>query len=256
MSIFSSIKKHLGVGEQQQNTRFVEQTKVYIPIYSGGEFQSLKEVVEAVQGLPGGLRVYIADIVLYNIRFRDCLRAQGIEGVIRMLIDEAPAISEDTEALDELRWRWTERLDKRIADYDIQCLLKDSRMCIDGCWFDGLDDVKQQVEMAGNPRHTYSRWSAYEKHKPNPSGLHIGNLWESYPTFDSYDVCDGRSFDNYVFAKQPLTEEMMEDYSKRIRAPFNFCMVHENIPDDLLPVLYYEGEGDTVLLATSSDFKH
>ena len=251
MGIFTKIEEWFGVGDEQlQSMRSAESTKVYFPVYNGGEYQNLTEAVEEVQQRPGGLSIYIADIVLYNIRFRDCLREQGIEGVIQMLIDEAPAIAEDTKAQDELRWKWTERLDKRIADYDIQCLPKDSRMCIDGCWFDGLDDVKQQVEMAGNPRHTYSRWSAYEKYKPNPAGLHVGNLWESYPRFDSYDDSDGRSFDNYVFSKVPLTEEMMENYCKQIRAPYNFCMVHEHIPADLLPVLYYVGEGDMVLLAT------
>ena len=49
------------------------------------------------------------------------------------------------------------------------------------------------------------------------------------------------------------TEEMMEDYCSRIKAPFDSCMVHENIPADLLPILYYDGDSDCVLLATAKD---
>jgi hypothetical protein len=225
-------------------------TKVNIPCYDRCEFQTLEEAVNYVQKMPGGLSVYITDIILYNIRFRDCLREQGIGGAIKKLIDEAPVIEEETKVLNNLRRIWTDRMNERIADYDIQCLPKNSRICIEGCWFDGLDDIVAQVEMAGNPCHTFQKWYPRKEYKHNTSGLHIGNLWKSYPTFDSYDACDGRSYDNYVFAKKPLNEAVMENYCK-ISAKYNFCMVHENIPEDLLPILYYGGEGDSVLLATA-----
>lgn len=68
--------------------------------------------------------------------------------------------------------------------------------------------------------------------------------------FDSCDSSDGRSYNNYVFSKIPLTEDLMELYCKRISARFNACMVHEDIPTDLLPILYYDGDSDWVLLAT------
>ena len=228
----------------------METKKVFFPCYGGCEFQTLEEAVNDVQKRPGGLAVYIGEIVQYNIRFRDCLRENGIDGVIKMLIDEASAIADDTEALKNLRRKWTERMEERIADYDIHCLPKNSRICIEGCWFDGLDDVMAQVEMSGNPSHLYTRWYARSEYKRNPLGWHIGNIWESYPKFDSYDDSDGRCYDNYVFAKQPLTEEKMEAYCKQIRASYNYCMVHENIPASLLPILYYVGDGDSVLLAT------
>lgn len=228
----------------------MEKQKVYFPCYSGCEFESLEEAVNLVQKMPGGFSVYITDIVRYNIRFRDCLREQGIDSVIGMLVDEAPAVAEDIVALNELRRKWTDRMNEHIADYDIQCFPKDNPISIEGCWFDGLDDIKQQVEISGNPRHTFSRWSAWQEYKHNLAGWYIGNIWQSYPTFDSYDACDGRSYDNYVFSKVPLTETMMDAYCAQIKTYSNFCMVHEEIPVDLLPVLYYEGEGDSVLLAT------
>ena len=240
-------KDGVSAGSEQGGRR--EMRTVYFPCYGGCEFECLEEALKVVQKMPGGLSLYITDIVRYNIRFRDCLREHGIGGVIEMLVDEAPAVAEDSAALNELRRKWTDRMNERIGDYDIQCLPKDGEIYINECLFHGLNDIKQQVEMSGNPSHTYSKWSAREKYQPNPS-FHIGNIWQSYPTFDSYDAADNRSYDNYVFSKEPLTEAMMDVYCKQIRSSYNFCMVHEDIPINLLPILYYEGEGDSVLLAT------
>ena len=50
---------------------------------------------------------------------------------------------------------------------------------------------------------------------------------------------------------EPLTEEKMDEYCDRIRASSNACMVHEYIPEDLLPIVYWNGDSDNVLLATA-----
>lgn len=231
----------------------MEKKKVCFPCYGRCEFGSLEEAVNFVQQLHGGLYVYIDKIVMYNIRFRDCLRTYGIEGVIKMLIDEAPAVAQDTKVLDDLRSKWTNRMKEHIADYDIQCLPKNGRICINGCRFDGLEDIEAQVEISGSPGYLFRSWYKHEEYKQNSLGLHVGNIWRSYPKFDSSDACDGRCYNNYVFSKSSLTEEMMEDYCSRIKAPFDSCMVHENIPADLLPILYYDGDSDCVLLATAKD---
>ena len=178
----------------------MEKQKVYFPCYGGCEFGNLQEAVNYVKNMRGGLYVYIVEIILYNIRFRDCLRANGIDAVIQMLIDEAPIIALDFKGIDHLKKMWHERLDEHIAAYDIQCLPQDNRLYIEGCWLDGLDDIEAQVEVSGNPRHTYSKWYTRQEYKHNPLGLHIGNIWESYPVFDSYDASDGRSYNNYVFS--------------------------------------------------------
>lgn len=229
----------------------MENKKVCFPCYGRCEFNSLQEAVDFVQQMRGGLYVYIAKIVMYNIKFRDCLRSKGIEGVIQMLIDEAPIIALDSKAVNYLKQAWQERLKEHIADYDIQCLPKNSKIDIDGYRFDGLNDIEAQVEMSGNPRHTFSKWSAHKEYKHNSSGLHIGNIWESYPVFDSYDSSDDRSYDNFMFSKTPMTEEMMELYCKQVKRYSDACMVHEYIPTDFLPVLYYNGDSDYVLLATT-----
>lgn len=229
----------------------MEKKKVFIPCYGQCEFGSLKEAVNYVKQRSGGLSVYIDKIVFYNVRFRDCLRKSGINGVIWKLIREAPAIAFETKALDELKQRWTDRMKEHIADYDIQCLPKNSQIIFDGCRFDGLQDIDSQVEMAGNPKHIYSKWYNYDEYKYNSEGLHIGRIWLGYPVFDSFDDCDGRSYDNYVFSRNPITTAMMDLYCEQVSAGSNFCMVHEYIPKSLLPILYYDGDSDNVLLATT-----
>jgi len=231
----------------------MENKKVYFPCYGECEFESLEEAVNYVQQMSGGLSVYIDEMVMYNIRFRDCLRTHGIEGVIKMLIEEAPAVAQDTKALDYLRFKWTDRMNEHIADYDIQCLPKDNSMCINDCRFEGLKDIEAHVEMSGNPRHRFAGWSRREEYKRSLTRLHVGNIWESYPMFDSSDACDGRSYNNYVFSSNPLVEEMMDTYCSQVSARSNFCMVLEEIPPMLLPILYYDGDSDCVLLATAKN---
>lgn len=41
--------------------------KVCFPCYGGSEFGSLQEAVNRAQEMPGGLYVYIVDIVMYNV---------------------------------------------------------------------------------------------------------------------------------------------------------------------------------------------
>lgn len=229
----------------------LEMKKVYFPCYGKCEFWSLKEALNFVHEMRGEFSVYIAKIVMYNIRFRDCLRKEGIDGVIKMLISEASEVALESDALDYLRKIWKDRMEEHIASYDIQCLPKDGWIMIEDCLFDGLDDINSQTEIYGNLRSLHRSWYTHDGYKRNPVELHIGNVWESYPMFDSSDASDDRSYNNYVFSKVPLTEEMMEQYCNQVSARIDSCMVHEHIPEALLPILYYNGDSDYVLLATA-----
>ena len=232
----------------------MEKQTVFVPCYGRCEFENLKEAVNFVRQMHGGLPVYLDDIVFYNIRFRDCLREKGLDGVINMLTNEAPIIGLDLKALDDLKERWTNRMGEHIADYDIQCLPKDGPILIEGYTFNGLDEIFDQVELAGFPSHVYTdKWISREKLIPNPAGLHIGRLLMSYPTFDSSDASDGRSYNNYVFSKQPLTGTKMDQYCEQVSARSNFCMVHEYIPEEFLPILYWDGDSNHVLIATTKE---
>lgn len=224
--------------------------KVYFPCYGGCEFNNLKEAVHHVKQIRGGLDTYIEHIIMYNIRFRDCLRSKGIYGVFLMLIKEAPSIAYEIKALKHFKKKWTERLNKHIADYDVQCLPKDYWFQIENCLFEGLNDIDAQVEIYGRIDSLHQKWYSRGECKRNPAGLHIGQLYENYPKFDCFDDSDNRCFTNYVISKQPLTEKKMEEYYTKVERFIDAQMVHEYIPKEFLPILYYNGDSDYVLIAT------
>lgn len=227
----------------------MNEEQVFFPCYGGCEFSSLIEAVNYVQQMRGGLSTYIENIVMYNIRFRDCLRENGIDGVISMLISEAPAIAGDTKAIDYLKKEWFGSMEEHIASYDIQCLPKKEWFLIEDCWFEGINDVDSQVEMYGSVKWNDIKCYAHQGCRSNPAGLHIGHFQENYPIFDSYDASDDRRYNNYVFSRDPLTEKRMEQYYKQVSSHKDFCMVHEEIPKEFLPIIYYNAHGDYILLA-------
>ncbi len=89
----------------------------------------------------------------------------------------------------------------------------------------------------------------YPQECKKQADIHVGEIYESYPIFDSSDLKDRRSFRNFIFRHSPICETDMRD-ALAIPHRCNFCMVQECIPHDMLPVLYYKGDGEHMLLAT------
>ena len=48
---------------------------------------------------------------------------------------------------------------------------------------------------------------------------------------------------------KPITKEQMQQYAN-MKLESNYCMVHEHIPTEHLPILYYVGDGPYMVLAT------
>lgn len=129
---------------------------IRFPMYNGGGYKCLDDVVGAFKDETWNrLSLYICDIVEYNVEYRDCLRKDGIEGLIM-----------------------------------------------------------------------------------------------DYPKFDSSDACDDRSYDNYIIRKREITNT---DMNRLFKVPScrNAMRIHETIPTELLPVLYYGGSEDYMLLASA-----
>lgn len=133
-------------------------------------------------------------------------------------------------------------------DYQIRhCHIKD-KITILGHTFNGLEDIEQHCAMRGkeylNGLECWKREGITEY-----PDIHIGEIYDDYPVFDSYDLSDDRTYRNYIFRRSPITEEDMKA-AFRISHRTNFCMVHEDIPQEFLPILYYSGDGEYMLLAT------
>jgi hypothetical protein len=123
----------------------------------------------------------------------------------------------------------------------------DDDITILGHTFHGLQGVRQHCEMTASMGFQLYCFPTKE-HIPLEN-IHVGIIDKSYPKFDSYDYSDTRCYENYIFAPQPITKEQMQQYAN-IKQEGNYCMVHEHIPAEHLPILYYVGDGPYMVLAT------
>lgn len=232
-------------------------TKINIPLHSFGEFESLQQALTVLKQKDSCRSYMLADIVLYNVCYRDHLRKHGLRSLERRLITEAPELKDDTKALEQLR----KCLDKvgPIADYDIQCHDIGHHFTVFGHTFHGLVDVYEHSRLYRN----YG-----EAQQEHSSGVYVQAYHESYPQFDSFDACDNRTYQNYIFREISCSTtpkpNRIPDYFEanhhhmcRSVLPkhdrFPHCMVHEDIPSELLPILYYPGDGRFFLLATPKE---
>ncbi len=191
------------------------------------------------------LRYPLTDTVQYNCCFRDYLRKYEVEELIGFLVKEMPELKRNEFALEYLR-EWASQ--NELADYNIQRYHIKDKITILGHEFNGLEDVQNHCVMQGKESLQSLRcW--YREGVTEYPDIHIGELYDDYPSFDSYDSCDNRTYQNYIFRTASITEDNMKEAFK-IPHSFNFCMVHEHIPTECLPILYYSGEGEYMLLAT------
>ena len=213
-------------------------TKINVPLHGFGEFESLQQAVNVLKNNNRWYSSILADIVLYNVCYRDHLRKHGLMSLEQRLISEAPELKDDKKALEQLH----KCLDKvgPIADYDIQCYDIGHHFTLFGHTFHGLAEVYEHSR----------RYRDYgEAQKSLSSGVYVQAYHDSYPQFDSFDACDNRTYQNYIFRdiSQPIQYWSAIPKSGR----FPYCMVHEDIPSEALPILYYPGDGRSFLLATA-----
>lgn len=221
---------------------------ICFPHYSKGKFDSLAQALRTLKRIRYGWSEYmLTEIVQYNVCYRDYLRTYGMESLIEHLIEEAPDLGNETAALKHLRDWWARK--GQLADYDIQCYHINDRITVLGRNFDGLEDIFRHRAIIGK-----NFFSGFECFTPNEINeypdVHIGELYDNYPIFDSYDAGDDRTYQNYIFRTKPITKDDMAGAFKT-SCRCNFCMVHEDIPVHRLPILYYNGDGEYMLLATS-----
>ena len=241
--------------ERLANLKNVVGGKVYMPHYGQCEYNCLEELILELKyerGSSSWRTLFLDHIVQYNVRFRDCLRARGIEAVIRMLIEECPSLSQEQMELDKLRRWWKESMHEHIADYDIQCYPRDAQLSLCGCLFEGLNDIESQIELSTNDKYQWEETivNPRKEFKQNAQGLHVGRIWQSYPTFDSSDSSDGRSYDNFIVRRHPITADDLKQLYE-VKRGINACRISENIPTHILPVVYHDGDHPYILVAVA-----
>lgn len=228
--------------------------KINIPLHHFGEFESLQQALTVLKQRGSWHSYMLADIVLYNVCYRDHLRKHGLKSLERRLIAEAPELKDDTKALEQLR-KTLEKVGP-IADYDIQCHDIGHPFTLFGHTFHGLAEVYEHSR----------RYRNCGEAQQAQASVYVEAYHESYPQFDSFDVCDNRTYQNYIFrdlscsatSEHKKSLRPFEEFRQRLRCSalpkddrFSYCMVHEDIPSESLPILYYPGDGRFFLLATA-----
>lgn len=222
-------------------------SKICFPHYMRGDFNSLNEAFCYLRKIEYGWSSFtLTEIVKYNVFYRDYLREYGVEALVKMIVEEAPELAEDKKALDYLR-EWAD--EESVAAYDIQCYNVKDKITVLGHTFNGLADIVEHREIIG--KESYRGFVCFTPDVMNVyQDVHIGELYENYPVFDSYDLGDDRTYQNYIFRNKKITRKDMEE-AFAVFHKVDFCMVHEQIPDVMLPILYYQGDGEYMLLASA-----
>lgn len=222
------------------------QRKICYPGYRDSEFASLADAVRYFRKNGSNLECRIRDILMNNICYRDYLRNYGIEMLLKRLVTDVPDLSEDMSLLQSLR-KWYDEEGKEVAGYDIQCYNIKDTITVLGCEFHGLEDVIAHRTAYGRIGHSDLSTNSCNP-KEHKAGLYVSEFFATYPIFDSYDIGDDRTYQNYVFTSEPIDDEKLKEISQ-IRHNYNYCMVHEDVPEHLLPIFYYRGDGDYMILA-------
>ena len=176
------------------------------------------------------------DMMLHNVVLRDAIRSFGVKKVINQIREFAPA----SEKLEELFERFQNKYsDDCIGNLDIQVYSVTENFQIFGETLHGLDDILAYMEISIGINQTSASIE-----KPEKRGeLHVGQLWERYPCFDLSDYATERRFyQNYIIRKEPIRETEILQLKK--------FRISERIPLDMLPMVYYVGDGGFMLVAT------
>ena len=113
--------------------------------------------------------------------------------------------------------------------------------------FHGLEDIQNHVEMS-----LYKGWrhgKASERQPKVSCEIHVGEMWMPYPCFDWEDsLNENRTYQNYILRNRPITQEDMQRLSE-LKSHANEQRLWNDVPEDMLPMLYYEGDGKEMIVA-------
>ena len=113
--------------------------------------------------------------------------------------------------------------------------------------FHGLEDIHNNVEMSMSDG---SSLGPSKRETQKKGEVHVGELWMKYPCFDSSDyMYENRYYQNYIFRKRPISASDIKNL-EQLPTHGNSKRLSLSVPEDMLPMAFYNGEGDTFLVLT------
>ncbi len=145
---------------------------------------------------------------------------------------------------------------KRTAvEINIKQYLITDDITVLGHTFHGLKDVREHCTLSARNRLDWKPVAINKEKNCDSSGVYVAKLYEPYPKFDASDyLYDDRDFENYIFRSHPIDNEEIKRVLQ-LNNSGNFCLVSNETPVEAMPILYYRGEGNTMLLATAVEHK-
>ena len=136
--------------------------------------------------------------------------------------------------------------DNRQVEHKIfSCSIHDDVEIL-GQVFHGLQDISAYVEMS---QSVGSSCKPSVREPVKKGRVHVGELWMSYPCFDSSDfMYENRTYQNYILRERPITFEDMERL-RNLPSEINAQLLSPSVPEDMLPMVYYVGDGETMMVA-------
>lgn len=181
--------------------------------------------------------------IIHNVDLRNAMREVGATALVSHLQSIRPVSEELKKRMVLFVEKWN---NVPLGDYDIQILPTTATLDFGFGPIAGLEAIKKSVE--ASMQTTYFD-DVDVLRRENHSSLHAGEVWAAYPRFDSSDECDDRTYQNYIIRDHEISDDEMKQFA-RVKCRINHCRVHEVIPQDLLPMIYYDGERGFMLVAT------
>lgn len=134
--------------------------------------------------------------------------------------------------------------------FKIISIPKDSSFTIFGHEFHGLDEVKTAVEVTARIIDLVFERKPTRRNPRNPiPGIHVAELYEPYPCFDSEDFAtEDRDYSNFFFSRKPFSDAAIRKLSQ-MKSSFNYRMVNPDMAASAVPALYYDGDSQNLYLA-------
>lgn len=234
--------------KKKSGKRGNKSTKICFPRYWGGEFETLAEAVQSL--MEHNDTFHLGDIFQYNVYYRKYCREHGIDETVELMLREAPALRGDKKAINEIYRRYDDI--EQLGDYDIQCYNIQDTIELFGKKIHGLEQLHDCSEIFVGEYYSKPDVWRPEKERPSIEGLHIGQMYMSYPKFDSSDWGDDRTYQNYIIRDHPIGNVEMFRFHD-LPSGSNAIRVHEHIPESMLPMVYYSGDGNYMLVATKKE---
>lgn len=120
-----------------------------------------------------------------------------------------------------------------------------------GYKFHSLTEIRDAVGYSS----TSSSWKGDKPYiitdapKTRIPGLHVLEIYQRYPCFDSSDYAyEDRFYRNYFFLEKPFTKADIIRLAEMKRVG-NLEYIADEMPEQALPSVYYVGEGNDMIVA-------